>query len=147
MFEKTKGAVGQWGEEIAARFLERKGYRILERNFRRKWGEIDIVALKASDVPRGTSLIGRLFRSKNSLSFPQDGRLVFVEVKTLQTEAFRPEENVTPWKQKRLIRSCELYLSSKGFDLDSDWQIDVIAILLNKYSGKAIIRHIEQAVY
>src|SRR3989338_7417634 len=138
MFEKTKGAIGQWGEELAAKFLEKKGYQIIERNFRRKWGEIDIVAF-IPNVPRGTERLKSFFRGQDSTSFPQGGKVVFVEVKTLQTEAFRPEENVTPGKQKRLIRTCELYLSSKGIDLDTEWQIDVIAILLDRYRGKASV--------
>ena len=146
MFEKTKGAVGQWGEELATKFLEKKDYQIIERNFRRKWGEIDIVAF-VPNVPRGTDRLKSLFTGPSSTSFPQGGKVVFVEVKTMSSEAFRPEENVTPGKQKRLIRTCELYLSSKGADLDSDWQIDVIAILLDKYKSRAVVRHIEQAVY
>ena len=115
--------IGQWGEDIACRYLENKGYRILDRNFRRKWGEIDIVC----GVPRGT--------------------IIFVEVKTLRPGSIRPEENVTPSKQRKLIRSCQLYLSQKNYSNNTDWQIDVIAILLDKNTGKTTVEHIEQAVY
>ena len=115
--------IGQWGEDIACRYLEDKGYRILDRNFRRKWGEIDIVC----SVPRGT--------------------IVFIEVKTLQLGGLRPEDNMTPSKQRKLIRSCKLYLSYKKYSNNTDWQIDVIAILLDKNTGKATVEHLEQAVY
>jgi Holliday junction resolvase-like predicted endonuclease len=82
-----------------------------------------------------------------SKKLKRNEKIVFVEVKTLQSKLLRPEENVTPAKQKRIIRSCQLYLETNDYSVDTDWQIDVIGILLDKETGKAKIEHIEQAVY
>lgn len=77
---------GSWGEDIAAKFLRKKGYRIIERNFRCKKGEIDIVASEGDS-------------------------LVFVEVKTRSTTKFgEPEEAVNPDKMHHLHRTAYIYL-------------------------------------
>lgn len=153
--------IGQLGEEIACQYLEKKGYTILDRNFRRKWGEIDIICSKthnnAENVPRGTLLgwLTSFFMPKLTHKYSQvyqqerhsDKKIVFVEVKTLQPSSLRPEDNITPAKQRKLIRSCQLYLSQKSYSNNTNWQIDVIAILLDKRTGKANVEHLEQAVY
>jgi putative endonuclease len=79
---------GALGEEIAAGFLARHGYRIIERNFRfRRSGEIDIVARDGED-------------------------LVFCEVKMRSSDAFGlPEEAVTPSKQRRIRKIAAAYLA------------------------------------
>jgi putative endonuclease len=75
-----KRLLGQEGEERAAQFLVQKGYRILERNYRTRSGEIDLIALHKDEV-------------------------VFVEVKTRTSDAFgAPELAVNPRKQGRMIR-------------------------------------------
>ena len=76
-----------------------------------------------------------------------DDKIVFVEVKTTRSRSIRPEDNVTYAKQKKLIRTCRMYLEENRYSQDIDWQIDVIAILLDSRTNKAIITHIEQAVY
>ncbi|MDP3724741.1 MAG: YraN family protein [bacterium] len=97
-----KIVLGQKGEEIAWRFLENKGYRLLERNVRSKVGELDLVC-----------------RDNNWL--------VFVEVKTrTSTEFGRPEESVTPSKLAKLIRAAERYLLQ--IKESPSWRIDVVAV-------------------
>lgn len=82
-------SLGERGEVLAWGFLERAGYRILERNYRCSIGEIDLVAEK-------------------------DEALVFVEVKTRSSHRFGPpEESVTPAKQRKLARLAECYLQAK----------------------------------
>lgn len=77
--------LGLLGEELAVKLLKREGYKILGRNFRSKFGEIDIIALE-----------------KNTL--------VFVEVKTRWSNKFgAPEEAITPWKIKRIIKAGQYY--------------------------------------
>lgn len=155
--------VGKIGENIACKYLESKGYKIIERNFRRKWGEIDIVCKRRFGIFNTNSkqathkfaLKRALTYFKNVLCRTNDGsietifedQIIFVEVKTLKSENLNPEDNVTQSKQKKLIRTCELYLVDKKFDPDVDWQIDVIAIKLDKATNKADINHIENAVY
>ena len=155
--------VGKAGEEIACRYLESKGYKIIERNFRKKWGEIDIVCKKKAQdfrTDKSQDLHKPLFKSilsgivnvlhgtkEYSIGSDFDDKIVFIEVKTLKSGNLNPEDNVTLSKQKKLIRTCELYLAEKNFNMDTDWQIDVVAITLDRSTNKATINHIENAVY
>jgi putative endonuclease len=100
----ARRALGQLGEDLAVRHLQRLGYEILERNYRCPSGEMDIVA-----------------RDQN--------RLAFVEVRARRSTAFgTPEESVTPRKQARLALVARSYLEEKGY-ADVDWGIDVVAIV------------------
>lgn len=101
---KTPKSLGRAGEELACRHLRAKGYEIVERGVRLLRGEIDIVA--------------------------RDGTtLVFVEVKTRADESFgRPEEAVTPGKQRQLRRIAQAYLAVRPAP-GVDCRFDVIAIL------------------
>ena len=139
--------IGKIGENVACRFLKQKGYEILERNFKRKWGEIDIICSKKEsilnllcstwnrgirNVPRGTN----------------DNKLVFVEVKTLKNTNFlTPEDNLTTNKQRKLIRTCQLYISEKGINPDIEWQIDAILVELDTNKRKAKVKHLKSAIY
>lgn len=97
---------GKAGEDLAAAFLTKEGYRILERNFRSPLGEIDIVA-----VDRGT--------------------LVFVEVKTRSSNKFgSPEEAVNPRKQHQMTKAAQLYISRKRL-FNSPARFDVVAVILS----------------
>ena len=110
---------GDEGEELAARTLSEKDYKIIERNYRYGHGEIDIIA--------------------------KDGEtLVFVEVKTRKNLQFgMPEYAVTPTKQRQIKKIAEAYLYEKNIT-DTDCRMDVVAILLKK-GEKPYINHIENA--
>jgi len=115
------GEIGRVGEEIASIFLENRGFSILERNYRKKWGEIDIVAKK-------------------------ENLIRFVEVKTVSSGgniSYMPEENVHFNKLKRLTRTIETFCAERGFY--GDWQIDVIAVLLDVNKKEAKVRFTENA--
>lgn len=121
--------IGAIGEVVAGEFLESKGHKILDRNFRRPYGEIDIVS-------RGTS-----------------GKVHFVEVKSVSHgtasnagvgEYFRPEENVHPKKMERLMRVIQAYLLQKN--VESEWQFDVIAVYLDEQTKTAKVRYLENVV-
>lgn len=109
--------LGKQGEEIAANFLEKAGYKILERNWRFRKSEVDIIA-------------------------QLDNLIVIVEVKTRATDYFgNPEESVTLKKQKLLINAADKYV--QGIDSDVDIRYDIVAII--KEQNKCDIRHIEDA--
>lgn len=95
---------GNLGEEQAARFLQAKGWRILERNFSAPGGEIDIIA--------------------------QDKKtLVFAEIKTRSYHAYGgPLAAVTPAKQKRIALTAAAYIKAKGLKFDSI-RFDVLCVL------------------
>jgi len=112
--------VGKEGEETAARYLENKGYFIVERNFRSIHGEIDIIA--------------------------KDGQmLVFVEVKTNIRGGFgNPEERVDYKKQVKLGQVAAEYLQTSGLE-NIDCRFDVVAV--SRTGGKTKIKHIEDAFW
>lgn len=115
----TNQALGRWGEQKAAAFLEKHGYRIIERNFRTPYGEIDIIAQR-------------------------DSVYVFVEVKTRRSTSFGlPEEAITQRKRTHILASAQAYLQKKA-DLNSDWRIDVIAVQTEANQPK--ITHFENAI-
>ena len=112
--------LGSFGEEQAARYLRRKGYRIVERNFRCRQGEIDLIARKGK-------------------------YLVFVEVKLRKDERFgAAREFVTPAKQSRILAAARLYLAEHEEELQP--RFDVIEIYApNGEKGPIRIEHLEDA--
>ena len=111
----AKREFGDAGEDLAAAFLARRGFRVLARNARvPRIGEIDIVALDPTS-PKG-------------LRGASPGTLVFVEVKTRRDGAFGlPEEAVTPAKLRTLAACAEAWRAAKGWT-DRPYRIDVVAI-------------------
>ncbi len=109
--------LGKKGEDIAVAYLQRKGYKILCRNWHDRHLEIDIVAM-------------------------HNNMLVVVEVKTRTTALFgEPEMEVTPAKQKFLVRAAESYILAH--DYEGETRFDVIGVLLG--NGQMQIKHIEDA--
>ncbi len=108
--------LGQWGEEVAAKYLVKKGYHQEAKNFRCKLGEIDLIMLYGDT-------------------------LVFVEVKTRRNQRYGlPCEAVTPAKLMHISRVAAHYQKmTSAFEFDI--RIDVIEIL--KLNHKTLIRHIE----
>ena len=107
---RGKRGYGESGEEYALTLLKNNGYQIIERNFRSKIGEIDIIAI---DPSTGSG---------------PDGTLVFVEVKTRWSAKFgKPEEAVTPRKLSKIKRIGEYYLLTHP-NLPKKLRIDVVAI-------------------
>jgi len=112
--------IGQAKEETAAQYLLGKGYKIWERNFRLRRGEIDIIANRGNQV-------------------------VIVEVKMRTSETFgQPFEAVTKRKQQTLIRLAEAYLAQRGLLQDWNVRFDVISIL-EEEGRPSEIQHIEDA--
>ncbi len=114
-------SLGQFGERVAAVHLEAKGYRILQRNFRSREGEIDLIAEK-------------------------DGWLVFVEVRTRRGEATGgAAESVTARKQAHLLAAIDAYLEAHE-GLPALQRIDVITLTLAPNGRLLALEHIENAV-
>lgn len=119
-----KSFIGQEGEETAVKYLGSKGYGVLFRNKKWKWGEIDIIA-----------------RSP-------DKTLVFVEVKTLYgvmtaNNVLKPEDNLTAAKLRKLQRTARLFAGSypELIDQKRGWRIDLVAVCLTE--REPVIRHYE----
>ena len=119
----TNKTLGQQGEEAAAQYLQKQGYKILTRNFRYKtFGELDIITKRK-------------------------GKIVFVEVKTLrQKQSFWPEDEITPKKEKQLRKMAQIFLSANHLPLDTAHQIDIIAVEIDSIGNVSDIRHHENAI-
>ncbi len=130
-----KNKVGAYGEDIAAKYLEKLGHKVIDRNYLKKWGEIDVVSRETS-------------KNKHILHF--------VEVKTVSYETkemlqravsygtWRPEENVHPKKIERMYRTIESWIMEK--DLDSEWQIDVISVRIVPREKYATVKYIPNII-
>ena len=125
---QSRRDTGQVGEEIAAQYLGKQGFKVLERNYRRPWGEIDIIALK-DEVVR------------------------FVEVKAVSRDAmpdfsremdYRPEELVHPSKLRKVARTAALYMEERKDE--REYQIDVVGVIIVGRTRQARCRLFEQVV-
>ena len=124
--------VGRIGEDIAIDFLREKGFKVVSRNYRKPYGEIDIIARDTDDVLR--------FVEVKSVSWETDEK----PPSHVSHGTYRPEENVHPEKVRRLMRVIESYLVSH--EIDSDWQFDVAAVFVNQKDKKAKVRYLENVV-
>lgn len=122
-----KQRIGAIGEDIASMFLVKRGFRVIRRNYRKKYGEIDIICEK-------------------------DEMLHFVEVKTVSCEnvsrethdSYRAEENIHEAKLKRIGRTVEAYLLE--YDRGEDWMFHAIIVLLDAKAKVAKVRFLEDLV-
>jgi putative endonuclease len=121
-FTSPNQKIGQIGENIACKYLQNKGFTILERNFTLKCGEIDIIAHKGEE-------------------------LRFIEVKATKYKGemsfFKPEDNVHRRKMAKLARTCLVYADMKKLGDQIPWQIDVLAVEYDEVMKRAYIRHLE----
>lgn len=133
---RARQKIGVLGEELVALFLVKRGHKILDRNFRRPWGELDVVS-------------------------KQHGVIHFVEVKSVSydlvtyetrhgtqshKDRYRPEDNVHSNKIKRLSRIIQTYLNGKHVSPETSWQFDVATVLLDETSKKAKINLLENVI-
>ena len=106
---------------MARSFLQEKGYRILESNYRCPYGEIDIVAQDGEDT-------------------------VFVEVRTRRSMVYgTPEESLTSAKQRHLLAASQEYLQRHDMG-EADCRIDLVSIRLGAGSQEPRIDHLQHAV-
>ena len=114
-------SLGRWGENLAANHLAAEGLTIIERNWRCRDGEIDLVA--------------------------RDGEtFVFVEVKTRRGRDFgAPEEALTPRKAQKLLALGQIYMAEHDLD-DTNWRIDLVAVELDARGRFLRCDHVPNAV-
>ena len=130
VIKMSRKEIGALGESIACNFLEQKGFKVIERNYRKPWGEIDIIA-------------------------ERHGQIRFVEVKAVSRKsspgygisremAYRPEELVDARKLKKLARTAALYMEVKRDK--REFQIDVVGVIMDMEAKVARCRLFEQAL-
>jgi putative endonuclease len=114
----SKQIEGKRGEDAAVAYLKKEGFQILDRNFRIRGGEIDIVAIDATDG---------------------EAVLAFIEVKTRSSSEFgTPLEAITPWKIRALIKTAQFY-KLKHPRLPELMRIDAVAVLIDRGTGISTI--------
>lgn len=114
-----KKEVGFLGENLAGRYLEDRGYEILDRNYKKPWGEVDIIAEK-------------------------DGVIIFVEVKTNKNDSssdFAPELRVNRKKLSHINKVASFYLEKAGWLGDKEWRVDIVSVMIDEVKKSAKIRH------
>ena len=126
---KSRKEIGALGERVAAEYLRRHGFKIVDRNVARKTGELDLIAEKT-------------------------GTVHVVEVKTVLADEFPDEKNTRDEygpslnlheaKIRRLARTGEWYVLEKGWE--GDWQIDGCLVWLRRRDGKALVCYLPQIV-
>ncbi|HWO07293.1 MAG TPA: YraN family protein [Candidatus Paceibacterota bacterium] len=128
MHKSKTSRTGSLGEDIASQFLTGRGFAIVERNFRKPWGEIDLIAEK-------------------------DGIIHFVEVKAVSRALdqdgsyeidYRPEEMVTRSKLHKVVRTATLYMESHNDR--REFQIDVLGVVMDPEKRVARCRLFEQVL-
>ncbi|MBI2409865.1 YraN family protein [Candidatus Kaiserbacteria bacterium] len=127
--DKTRKEIGALGENVAAEYLRRRGFSILDRNFVRKTGELDLIAAEGDT-------------------------LHFVEVKTVCTDSFPktetgedeydPAVNLHQNKIRHVARTGEWYVLEKNWG--GEWQVDGCLVWLRRRDGVARVRYLPQIV-
>ncbi|MBC8336118.1 MAG: YraN family protein [Anaerolineales bacterium] len=116
---KHNQKIGGWGEEIAAVYLQEKGYQLVDRNVRTPYGEIDLIVRR-------------------------DEITVFVEVKTRTSARYGyPEESINARKQEHMFAAAEYYSQEKALE---HWQIDAVSVEGKPSGVKPKITHFEDVL-
>jgi putative endonuclease len=137
-FTSNSQKIGELGENVACKYLENKGFVILERNYTKKWGEIDIIAIKGYKLyfieikSASVSIVSGETNKNNSLF----NNNIFDK---------RPEDNMHPWKLKRLAKTVQTYLIQKRIG-NTPWQFDLLVVYLDLNQRKAKIKTIENII-
>lgn len=119
---KNRKGLGYFGENIASRYLEQKGYKIVAKNYQKPWGEIDLIAEK-------------------------EELIVFCEVKTNSKSFsgyFNPELRVNKEKAKHIIRTAKIFIN-KHYP-GRGWRIDIVAVTINDLDKSAKVVHFKNAI-
>lgn len=122
--KKIGNEKGRLGEEIACRFLISKGFKIIDRNYQKKWGEIDIIFTKGNELH---------FVEVKSVS----REMATLDVTHETFDKYRPEDNVHINKIKRISRTIQSYLSFKNISPETVWYFDLITVKLGLKNKKA----------
>lgn len=120
--QTARQELGAAGEQLARRHLEQHGYELIDANWRRPHGEIDLI-MRDGDV------------------------LVFIEVKTRRGERLgAAEESVTPAQAGRLLRAADTFFVERPELADSFWRVDLVAVTLAPSGAVRRFNHIVDAI-
>lgn len=152
--EKQK--IGQIGEDCACEYLEKNSYKIIERNYLKKWGEIDIIAKKGSkihfvevkavsrdlsDVTHVTkknwvtdlmdAVRGGIGNRRGDVKNYDDENISYSNKEMRHQGSYQPEDNMHPWKLQRLGRAVQSYLLDRNVTEETEWQFDLVTVYID----------------
>jgi len=146
----NKKEKGKLGEDIACKFLKKNGFIVVDRNYYKKWGELDIVAKKGGDLhffevkSVTRNILPILFDESFSLS--GSSSIKNAEDKIKNKFSHDPEENVHGFKVKQLRKIIQTYLTDKGDGLDSVFQFHVLCVYMNEKTRRARVQWIKNVI-
>ncbi len=118
---------GNMGEDIACTFLEGKGFVIIDRNYQKKWGELDMVGQKDKVV--------HFFEVKSvTYDFSTD------------SDAHKPEDNVHGLKVRHIRRMVETYLAEKKYEVGQEFQFHVLSVYMNEKTRRARVKWLKNVI-
>ena len=122
---------GNIGEDIGCTFLKNKGFRIIGRNYLKKWGELDIIAEKDKILHffEVKSVVGKSFPIENN-----------------RAGSHRPEDNVHGLKAKRLRRIIETYLEDTKRGLAAEFQFHVLCVYMDMETRRAKVKWMKNLI-
>lgn len=157
-YKKNTTKIGNLGEAIAAKYLRSKGFRIVARNYRKKYGEIDIIAEKLSVATEPVAVSYEMFGKGEGGLFSRETPSVihFVEVKSVSYETktqlewavshetWRPEELVHAFKLNQIRKAAESWIFENNWA--GEVQIDVVAVRMVSREKYATVKYIPRVI-
>ena len=142
-----KRAVGDFGEDIITRYLLDNNFLIVERNYLKKWGELDIIA-ENKGILHFIEVKSRSIQhiSRETVEDVSSDEFEIIVSRETDNEVFSPEENVHTWKQKRMSRAIRTFLLERKVPDDKEFEVDVAVCLIDFIKKKAYIRVIDNIV-
>jgi putative endonuclease len=123
-----KRAKGNIGEDIACKFIQRKGFVITDRNYQKKWGELDIVA------------------SKNKTLHFFEVKSVMRNIGSMSLNFYKPEDNVHSLKVRHLRKIIQTYLAEKGRGQDSEFHFHILCVFMNIQTRRARVKWLQDVI-
>lgn len=129
-FTSETQKTGLLGEKIAVDFLINKGFSVIDRNYTKKIGEIDIIVKKDKVIHfvEVKTIVKRIH---------QVSRVTNKDVSRETLDIYNPFQNITPHKLRKFSRTIEWYLAEKHVSRETFWQIDAVAVILDYETRKA----------
>ncbi|PJE51172.1 MAG: hypothetical protein COV29_02770 [Candidatus Yanofskybacteria bacterium CG10_big_fil_rev_8_21_14_0_10_36_16] len=139
--------LGNLAENIATRYLQEKGYEILEKNYEMSFGEIDIIAKGDSNDDHSAVLPSKILGAGKIGDHKNDDAIsviIFVEVKANKKDygpEFDPETRVNSKKYEKLVKTAMYYMDRELGGVDLEWRIDIVSVVFDKKNQKAKLKH------
>lgn len=137
MVSLNKHEKGNMGEEIACKYLINKGFAILDRNYRKLWGELDIVGLKDGVIH---------FFEVKSVTSSLEERVKDLNDRFSDHDAYRPEVNVHGFKIRQIRRMVSTYMSERKINPETEFRFHVASVFMDMNMRRARVRLISDLI-